>query len=739
MSAPATTDGEGFGVLRVSSPFRRTEVIAVRKNALPVEHTVADAWKRTFAPNARVEAVEDPGLSAPRAIGIVVGHDLHAVPTITFRLGADGSGSLQVSHTRWLYHLFSLIVEKYATADDAVLARGFKHHPAFPWLRNLNDFLVGSLRTDRTFVAASYMRQIAREGFGQVTVNALGVPRPFESGPPGDIYSWFYDYSPDLDQFVESALLRGYYPADYIQANLRALQRNVRVAREYGLVPGLHINSPRSMPEEFWHRHGHLRGARVDHPRETRRPRYTLAMAHPRVQEHYREMMRKILAEVPDLGFIHVWTNDSGAGFEFVTSLYAGRNGGPYLIREWKSEQEIARAAAANVLTYYRLIRDEGRRVNPDFRLICDLGPFFVERPFIVPELGNGIDAGDFAYFEPASSAGDRAALTAAGADVHVKLDLADNNLPGLPFPSLVYERLKAAHTAGIRCVLAGAAPASLAPYDINGEVIRAVQVDPAQTLDTILDETAGRWMGVSDTSPLVTAWLLADRAVRAYPVDIPMSTFGFPWFRLWVRPFVPNIDAIPEAERRYYEDFLLATFNNPARVDLNNDMMWNFHTADNARERKQRVDLEVLPPMDQAVELCNVFLQDKSQKKGMTVMQDLRDRLVAARCYFRTMRNTMAWTESVHGYLQAVDPAGKAGCRELCLSMIKSELDNTRRLLNLWRTSTVAFMPVSSVGESLHMHADNFGELLERKIALMERHMHDEPYIDPAYMWREK
>jgi hypothetical protein len=739
MNASAITDGEGFGVSPVSPAFCTTEVIAVRKNGPPVERTVANAWKRAFAPNARVEAVEDPGLEAPGTLRIVVGRDSCAKPTIAFRIQADGSGSLQVSHAHWLYLGFSLVAGKYASADDCVLARGLEHHPAFPWLRNLNDFLVGSLRADRTFDPASYMRQIAREGFCQVTVNGLGVPRPFESGPPGDIYSWFYDYSPDLDQFVESSLLRGYYPADYIQANLRALQRNARLACEYGLVPGLHINSPRSMPEEFWHRHGHLRGARVDHPRETRRPRYTLAMAHPRVQEHYREMMRKILVEVPDLGFIHVWTNDSGAGFEFVTSLYAGRNGGPYLIREWKNEEEIARAAAANVMTYYRLIRDEGRRVNPDFRLVCDLGPFFVERPFIIPELGNGIDAGDFAYFEAASAAGDRAAIAAAGADVHVKLDLADNNLPGLPFPSLVYERLKAAYSAGVRCVLAGVAPVSLAPYDINGEVVRAVQVDPALPFDAIVQEAAARWVGASDARHLVAAWLLVDRAVRAYPADIPMSTFGFPWFRLWVRPFVPNIDAIPELERCYYEDFLLATFNNPARVDLNNDMMWNFHTVDGARDRKQRVDQDVLPPVIQAVELCAGFLQDEPGKMGAPVMRDLRDRLVAARCYFTTMRNTMAWTESVHGYMQAVDPAGKAGFRELCLSMVENELDNTRRLLDLWRTSTVPFMPVSSMGESLHIHTDNFGELLERKIALMERHKHDEPHIDSGFMWREE
>jgi hypothetical protein len=47
--------------------------------------------------------------------------------------------------------------------------------------------------------------------------------------------------------------------------------------------------------------------------------------------------------------------------------------------------------------------------------------------------------------------------------------------------------------------------------------------------------------------------------------------------------------------------------------------------------------------------------------------------------------------------------------------------------------------MPVSSLGESLHLYGENFGDLLGHKIALMERHAHDEPYIDPQYMWRMK
>ena len=127
------------------------------------------------------------------------------------------------------------------------------------------------------------------------------MAQPFESGPPGDVYSWFYDYSPDLDQFVESSLIKGMYPAEYLQANREYLKANASLARKYHLVPGLHICSPRSMPDEFWSKYPFLRGARIDHPRESFRPRYTPAMAHPSVQAHYRELVRNILNQMPQL------------------------------------------------------------------------------------------------------------------------------------------------------------------------------------------------------------------------------------------------------------------------------------------------------------------------------------------------------------------------------------------------------------------------------------------------------
>ena len=648
--------------------------------------------------------------------------------------GAHGATwEMGASHGSLLVALAALMAEEWAAEDAASFAQGRTVRPAFPFLRNLCDFLVGSLRRSRGFSPDDYFRQLARSGFTHVTINGLGTDRPFESGPPGDVYSWFYDYSPDIDQFVTSSLTRGLYPAEYLRANLEALKANAARARAYGLIPGLHISSPRSMPEAFWERYPFLRGARIDHPRESFRPRYTLALAHPAVSEHYRELVRAILREIPALGFIHVWTNDSGAGFEFVSSLYAGRNGGPYLIREWKSDDAVARAAAANVLAYYRLLHDECARVNPGFRLICDLGSFAAERKYIVTGMGGGIDAGDFGSFAGGASPAEEAALEATGALSHAKVDTGGTNVIGVPFPWLLHERLTGACDAGAKAVLAAPAPASMAPFDVNGEVLRSFQCDPGAPPASVIGRSARRWAPAGEDTVLVGIWRHADAAVRAFPPGVPLSTFAYPWFRLSVRPFVADIDALTTGERAYYERFLLATFNNPARIDLNNDMLWNFLTPAEAAEKRDMIDAGVLPHADAAISDARLA----AGRGGGEVFGDACERLEAWRSWAETLRNMCAWTAGVHGYCGAPTGEERGLRRRECRAMAARELANARALLALWRRSRRAFMPVDLSGETLHSYGGNFGELLEKKIRLMELHPDDEPRIDPSFMWR--
>jgi hypothetical protein len=107
------------------------------------------------------------------------------------------------------------------------------------------------------------------------------------------------------------------------------------------------------------------------------------------------------------------------------------------------------------------------------------------------------------------------------------------------------------------------------------------------------------------------------------------------------------------------------------------------------------------------------------------TILRDQRDRLRAARCYFRTLRNIAGWIDAVHASQQRVR------------DVVDDELRNTEELLALWRSTPVQFMAVSGIGETWTMYGENFGELLLRKIALMKKHRNDIPRIDPDFIWR--
>ena len=96
---------------------------------------------------------------------------------------------------------------------------------------------------------------------------------------------------------------------------------------------------------------------------------------------------------VPELGYLSVWTNDSGAGFEHTQSLYVGRNGGAYLIREWRNESQIADAAGENALRFLSTLRDAGRAANSQFRVCTRLESFYGEHDLIWAGLSDGLDA----------------------------------------------------------------------------------------------------------------------------------------------------------------------------------------------------------------------------------------------------------------------------------------------------------------------------------------------------------
>jgi len=653
------------------------------------------------------------------------------------------------------------------------VAGGVELGTAFSWQRSTFDFfLTQEGRIQKGLDRDAYVRRLAESGFTHMEVNGLAFREPIETGPPEETYPMFYTYCPALDQFVESDLGAGLYPRDYLTANLEFLKKNAELARKYGLIPGLLCFEPRSVPEEFFKRYPMLRGARVDHPFRSFKPRYNMTIAHPLVRDHYGQMLAKLMDEVPELGFLSIWTNDSGAGFEHTQSLYVGRNGGAYLIREWKNEEEIADAAGGNALTFLKALRDAGREKNPEFRVLTRMESFYGEHDVIWAGLEDGLEVEtaslitrgwEMPYSHPrypesrSFPAGSVYQQLFSPGEEELASELESRSsaahfysavgphwlfapLVGVPYPNLTFGRLRLLHWNGVRHLaqMGGTHPPGLAPFSVNHEILRAFQFEPGLDLSRTLRRISTQWAGERLGPTLERAWELAEKAILAFPHTTALySMYGFVWYRLWARPLVPNIEAIPSAERAYYEDFMCTTPHNPNNVDLSRDVLFQLTTPQESRVAMDRIDSNVWGPLDEALKLLSEALDEASSSldKG-NVIEDQFIRLSALRCWLMTQRNVAAWVAGVCGYMEAGGEAERAELRRLVKDLMAKELENSRTLLGLL-DSGIEFMATTDQGETPLIHGENLRELLEKRMALMVAHGDDEPYIDPDYMER--
>ena len=586
------------------------------------------------------------------------------------------------------------------------------------------------------------MQEMARLGSARVVVNELALPFGYDRGPEGEVYYRFYDYLPDLDQFVETKFNQGIYPPEHLQTNLNSLKRLAKLADKYGLIPGMEIANPRSAPESLLKRYPFLRGARVDHPFRCFEPRYALTLAHPAVRWHYAELMRNILREAPELGFISTLINDSGAGFEFTSSLYPGRNGGPYVIKEWQTDAAIGEAAAKNVIRYYRLLRDVAHETNPDFRIVTAMRNIAEESETITAGIDNGIDLRMVSQRSDVDGESWKDQLETARQSnsdfVANASGRASDYILGVPCPWLVHKNLGETRDGGFSRVDVYLDPPYLVPNSVNRDVIRGFQVEPTRDIDDLIAQSAHQQVGDEFAAKLIEIWRLTDQVAQVAPCGGIFGGDGFTWYRFWARPMVPDIGAIPEADRRYYEQHFLSHFNNPHNVDLGADMLWKMMSVEQCDASIKIFDAEVWSRMVQAIALVEQAVTqaaDGSIPSG--VFMDLRDRLVAYRCFAKTLRNLSAWVAGVHGYLAAETEAEKQSRLTIVQEMVASELANAKALLKLWKSSVVDFMPLNAYSETMHNYGVNFGEVLQKKIALMEQYGDRPPHIDPDYMWR--
>ncbi len=758
--------------MTVSDVFSKAEKIVVPEGAAPVFQTIAEEIQITIQKSLPIE--NRPPESAPRAGEIVL--TLSASQTrpngsLFFQAGSDFI-LLKASWTSLLYALWRKIREELWAEETGPFTKGKSWSVPFRWVRAEYDLLI--TQTSRTVAGVdreAYFREMARLGYTHAEVNALAGPVPAETGVPGENYPRFYTYCAGLDQFVESRWSKGTYEQDYLDANLKTLKKYAALAVKYGLHPGILSFEPRTVPETLLERYPMIRGPRVDHPFRSFKPRYTLSTAHPLVRAHYAELIQNLMKAVPELSYMTIWTNDSGAGMEHTNSLYVGRNGGAFLIREWRTHEDIARAAGENAVRYLKTLRDAAAKINPEFRVILRIDPLSAEKDTIVEKLEPGLELESATFlmenweqpyphvsYEDVKGIGETPYLVdfwpkekekieqfrSKGSDGQIVVALGHANtfepLLGIPFPWLMAQKLRNLAKGTVRKLASrgGIVPTSLVPWNINQELLRKMQLGDERDTDEIVAEIAqkwaGRWSGV-----LTDTWRETDSAIRFFPIPVALyAVWGFPWYRFFVRPFVPNIEAIPEKEREYYEKFSLVTAHNPSRVDFAQDVLFKLCDQPTAVRAVERMKRNLFPPLTQAKNRLQQALEEMaSDDPARPLFVDQRDRLRALFIWFRTHKNIAAWIAGVHGYLETEDSVQKAHWKQVTREMVLDEMENARDLLDLWENSTTRFMAISGVGETTFIYGDNLGDLIRRKLDLMAGHEDDEPYIDPNFMWR--
>jgi hypothetical protein len=753
------------------------QVVALTcKQVIPVFESIADEF-RTIVPHIRLR-IDNSLSTKPHQVCLGIASQLSDQEKLTLlpnglpecfiylKIDENGRGCLIASQPYYLHGFVQYLLSDLFHEDAGRYANGRIFEPAFKTHRVAYDyFLTQEGRITQGLDRDTYMRELARNGYTHVEVNGLGSPMAIETGPKGEVYPMFYTYCPALDQFVYSTLNKGIYPYYYLSANLNYLKENAALARKYGLIPGLLSFEPRAVPEEFFNKYPMLRGARIDHPFRSFRPRYNMTITHPKVLAHYAEMIQKLIREVPDLGFMNIWTNDSGAGFEHTKSLYVGRNGGAYLVREWKDDAEIAKLAGENALRFFGVLRDAATELNPDFRIITRMESFYGEHDIIIAGLKGKLDietasliqrGWDMPYSHPMYA--DRKDINAgcvfqqdfderenpifkgieeAGSQVSFYYAYGPQTmfapLMGIPYPKLTRKRLETLRKNGVNYLahMGGTFPPEKVPYNINHEVLRNFQINPDKPVDEVLNSLVHNYARENEQKILLNAWDVAETGILGFPnISSLYSTIGFTWYRLWVRPFVPNIEIIPQADRDFYEDFMCTIPHNPNNVDLSKDVLFTLTTPERSREDALRIDKNVLPKLMESIRMLEAV------KDPSAIVADQIVRLKALNGWITTQRNIAVWVDSVYGFMNTKDPDEKQKCKLAMQEMMKLEIANTEEVIGLFK-SGIEFIALTDKGETPLMYGINLPELMVRRIALMKAHMDDDPYIDHNFMER--
>lgn len=606
--------------------------------------------------------------------------------------------------------------------------------------QNFDDCSFGFSRAADNFDLELHMLEMLRIGLENFEINRIYDDIPIQVREKKiwwDKYQWWNTYMPALDMFYESSLTSGTYNPKMLRNNRKVLLETAKLARELGLKPVYTAFEPRAWPQRLFERYPELIGARVDLSAYSCEPEYAPDVNHPLVLNHYRELVKQLLQDVPDLDMFEVWSQDSAAGFPWALRLYPGANG-PNGIRKlplWQS-----------VNSFMSTIKDEASKYNKDIKVNINISWVFLEEEQLdiiknIPEnigisfsFNRAFNANisnnlwDLWETLKAFNKTDAQALR-EGIGCNWKIY---GPLFGFPFPRGTFNALKTFQEAEVQNIsLRGGIVSSVfVPNCINNEVIKEFKFKGNKMdLDAFLTRMASKWTNnKTDADILKAVWDICDEFDSSY------SRCGLHWttalfisprtlFRKMIIPIVPDLSLLSFEETRYYKPNVFLTHEtDPSLYDIS---FFNFEQRTSDENMQNAVLL--LDNLLQKLEKC-MSLLDKIKDSHSEILCDLRDRIECFYYISETERNMLDTQINIHLYKASCDDMQKIEARRRIKENMHKEIDNTEKFIKLLKNTKSVLIPVTSGEETPYMFKAPLYNLLECKVKVMKKHFDDIP-----------
>ncbi len=462
---------------------------------------------------------------------------------------------------------------------------------------------------------------LKRTGATHIMVNQAICSIPWTMDPENS-YLRFTEYGYPMNEFVSTSYDRDIYYSRLMQHNRDALLHHAALARKYGLRAYIMCVEPTFAQETLFQRYPQWRGPRVDNPACSHKPLFAPCVHLPEVQDYYRQLIRGMLTLVPEIDEIHIFTNDTGAGFCHSAHLYAGPNG-PVHCREV--------GAAGHAREFCRALLEAGRELNPGFRVIMTSGLSPHEKEEFIQGCPPGISSSVYGAFAWGGGLEDYWGNMAVGPkvynnpaerrkirawaldDIKARIEpLRRNNTPIYasysplyyraddPRPFETYRITGELLEFGVTNIIGGAPSGK---YSVNGAVMRRAMAKGREDIEDVLNEIAAGWIGGEAAASLVAAWRLCDEASS----EQPMLAHG--GHCIMLQPLVIHMPLVPDDRKLSAEDlayFMTPVLKDQEKMSDQQGGVWRVlhYGQENVVAYLEQYDRVVLPKYQQALGL---------------------------------------------------------------------------------------------------------------------------------------